>query len=182
MTGRVLRHVALLERARASRERPCAEVGRVAVRTLRHQLRAEPFECGRCCEVFPSYQDQALGSSCGAMRSTPFPRLTLLARLFSGPFARAIYPKTHYSCRRAPSSVRSKRSARNLRVGTEAYRGRQAGRGAEASQRTMFDLELIKEMVVCRGIENYSRHLTGRSRASRPYATRLCSARHDDDY
>src|SRR5258708_19810898 len=29
-------------------------------------------------------------------------------------------------------------------------------------QRTMFDLEMIKEMGFCRGIENYSRHLTGK--------------------
>jgi len=29
-------------------------------------------------------------------------------------------------------------------------------------QRTMYDLEMIKEMGFCRGIENYSRHLTGK--------------------
>ena len=30
-------------------------------------------------------------------------------------------------------------------------------------QRTMYDLELLAEMGFCPGIENYSRHLTGRS-------------------
>ena len=34
-------------------------------------------------------------------------------------------------------------------------------------QRTMFDLEMMKELGYCRGIENYSRHLTGRSPESR---------------
>ncbi len=29
-------------------------------------------------------------------------------------------------------------------------------------QRTMFDLEMMKEMGFCHGIENYSRHLTGK--------------------
>ena len=29
-------------------------------------------------------------------------------------------------------------------------------------QRTMFDLEMMKEMGYCHGIENYSRHLSGR--------------------
>jgi excinuclease ABC subunit B len=35
-------------------------------------------------------------------------------------------------------------------------------------QRTMFDLELIKEMGFCRGIENYSRHLTGKKPGEPP--------------
>src|SRR5258706_238280 len=35
-------------------------------------------------------------------------------------------------------------------------------------QRTMFDLELIKEMGFCRGIENYSRHLTGKKSGEPP--------------
>src|SRR5258707_11108108 len=35
-------------------------------------------------------------------------------------------------------------------------------------QRTMFDLELIKEMGFCRGIENYSRHLTGKKQGEPP--------------
>ncbi|MFP3983815.1 MAG: excinuclease ABC subunit UvrB [Desulfurivibrionaceae bacterium] len=35
-------------------------------------------------------------------------------------------------------------------------------------QRTMFDLEMISELGYCNGIENYSRHLTGRSPGSPP--------------
>jgi excinuclease ABC subunit B len=35
-------------------------------------------------------------------------------------------------------------------------------------QRTMFDLEMIKEMGFCRGIENYSRHLTGKKAGEPP--------------
>src|SRR5436305_4177091 len=35
-------------------------------------------------------------------------------------------------------------------------------------QRTMFDLEMIKEMGFCRGIENYSRHLTGKKPGEPP--------------
>ena len=30
-------------------------------------------------------------------------------------------------------------------------------------QRTMYDLEMIEQMGFCTGIENYSRHLTGRA-------------------
>ena len=35
-------------------------------------------------------------------------------------------------------------------------------------QRTMYDLEMIKEMGFCRGIENYSRHLTGKNPGEPP--------------
>ncbi|MDH5716370.1 MAG: excinuclease ABC subunit UvrB [Spirochaetia bacterium] len=35
-------------------------------------------------------------------------------------------------------------------------------------QRTLYDIEMLKEMGYCNGIENYSRHLTGRAEGSRP--------------
>lgn len=35
--------------------------------------------------------------------------------------------------------------------------------------RTEYDLEMMQEMGYCNGIENYSRHLTGREQGSRPY-------------
>lgn len=35
--------------------------------------------------------------------------------------------------------------------------------------RTDFDLEMLKEMGFCQGVENYSRHLTGRKEGDRPY-------------
>ena len=35
-------------------------------------------------------------------------------------------------------------------------------------QRTMYDLEMMKEMGFCRGIENYSRHLTGKQPGEPP--------------
>ena len=36
-------------------------------------------------------------------------------------------------------------------------------------QRTLFDLEMIKEVGYCSGIENYSRHMDGRAPGTRPY-------------
>lgn len=36
-------------------------------------------------------------------------------------------------------------------------------------QRTRFDIEMIKEIGYCSGIENYSRHMDGRAAGSRPY-------------
>src|SRR5262249_32977897 len=46
-----------------------------------------------------------------------------------------------------------------------------AGKALEAQrlhQRTMFDLEMIKEIGYCHGIENYSRHLSGRQAGEPP--------------
>ena len=51
----------------------------------------------------------------------------------------------------------------------------QQGRLLEAQrihQRTLFDMEMIKEVGYCHGIENYSRHLTGR-KAGQPPPTLL---------
>ncbi|MBS4537416.1 excinuclease ABC subunit UvrB [Clostridium sp. D2Q-11] len=36
-------------------------------------------------------------------------------------------------------------------------------------QRTMYDIEMLREMGYCNGIENYSRHLSGRPAGSKPY-------------
>ena len=36
-------------------------------------------------------------------------------------------------------------------------------------QRTNFDLEMMQELGYCQGIENYSRHLSGRAEGQRPY-------------
>ncbi len=46
------------------------------------------------------------------------------------------------------------------------------GRALEAArlrQRTTFDLEMMRELGYCTGIENYSRHLSGREPGSRPW-------------
>jgi excinuclease ABC subunit B len=37
------------------------------------------------------------------------------------------------------------------------------------NQRTRYDMEMLKELGYCHGIENYSRHLSGRPEGSRPY-------------
>ena len=49
---------------------------------------------------------------------------------------------------------------------------REEGRMLEAQrleQRTRYDLEMIRELGYCSGIENYSRHMTGLSAGQRPY-------------
>ena len=52
-------------------------------------------------------------------------------------------------------------------AGTAGARTSSSRRSA-CEQRTIYDLEMMKEMGYCQGIENYSRHLTAASPGSRP--------------
>jgi excinuclease ABC subunit B len=80
-----------------------------------------------------------------------------------------VYPGTHYVTPRdrlvgAVDQVRD-----DLRVRLKELRD--AGRLLEAQrleQRTMFDMEMIKEVGYCAGIENYSRYLSGRAPGEPP--------------
>ena len=81
----------------------------------------------------------------------------------------SIFPKTHFVTTRE----RLKEAADAIRAELAERRGflEREGRVLEAQrlhQRTMFDLEMIKEIGYCHGIENYSRHLTGRSPGQPP--------------
>ena len=74
-----------------------------------------------------------------------------------------VYPKSHYVIPRAQWD-RAVASIKNELQGCEA---RLLGDGKllehqRLHERTMYDLEMIKELGYCRGIENYSRHLTAR--------------------
>ena len=80
-----------------------------------------------------------------------------------------IYPASHYvttleSRKRAIETIRLElrerlQELKSLNKLLEAQR---------LEQRTMFDLEMIEEIGFCQGIENYSRHLTGRGPGEAP--------------
>ncbi|MBE3595209.1 MAG: excinuclease ABC subunit UvrB [Candidatus Carbobacillus altaicus] len=82
----------------------------------------------------------------------------------------AIFPASHYVTRdevmqRAIRSIEAELDERLKEL-------RDAGKLLEAQrleQRTRFDLEMMREMGFCSGIENYSRHLTGRPPGEAPY-------------
>ena len=81
----------------------------------------------------------------------------------------AIYPKTHFVAPRE----KTKRAVTTIKEELEWYRTQleTEGKVLEAHrlhQRTMFDLEMIKEIGYCHGIENYARHLTGRAPGEPP--------------
>ena len=81
----------------------------------------------------------------------------------------AVYPKSHF----VTSRDRTKLAAESIKAELEWYRGSLEAEGKllEAQrlhQRTMFDLEMIREIGYCHGIENYARHLTGREPGAPP--------------
>ena len=65
-------------------------------------------------------------------------------------------------------AMRSIREELDERV-TELERENKLIEAQRVRQRTEFDLEMMQEMGFCNGIENYSRHLSGRPAGSRPY-------------
>ena len=119
---------------------------------------------GDVLEIQPAYEDTAVRveffgdeiekiTRTDPIRGTPLQRLQRLA----------LYPRTFYATpretlERAIASIRVELDQRLAEL-TEAGRLLEAQR---LHQRTMFDLEMMKELGYCNGIENYSRHLSGR--------------------
>ena len=81
-----------------------------------------------------------------------------------------VYPATHYVTPADKLQLAMGTIAAELE---ERLTGLEAeGRALEAArlrQRTTFDLEMMRELGYCTGIENYSRHLSGREAGSRPW-------------
>jgi len=88
------------------------------------------------------------------------------------PMARfTVYPSSHYVTPRETTLRAVEAIKAELRERIEFFQ--KAGRLVEAQrieQRTRFDLEMLAELGFCKGIENYSRHLSGR-RAGEPPPT-----------
>ncbi len=81
----------------------------------------------------------------------------------------AIYPNTHYLI--APDRYERAITGIEEELDERVAYFRKAGRLLEAQriqQRTKFDLEMIRAMGYCHGIENYSRHLSGRMPGEAP--------------
>ncbi|MDQ3801250.1 MAG: excinuclease ABC subunit UvrB [Acidobacteriota bacterium] len=126
---------------------------------------------GDVVEVYPSYQDKAYriefwGDEIDALYTID----PLLGEVLHKHESRLpIYPKSHYVMSK-PTIKRAIQTIKEELVWWEEELIRQ-GKIVESQrlhQRTMYDLEMIKEMGFCRGIENYSRHLTGKPPGAPP--------------
>ncbi len=126
---------------------------------------------GDVVEIFPAYEDER------AVRVTFFDD-TVEEILFVDPLRGrklgkvsklAIYPGSHYvttrdNLNRAMTTIRTELQTRLA----ELRREEKLLEAQRLQQRTLFDLEMMEEMGYCQGIENYSRHLTGRNPGQPP--------------
>ncbi|HAA03069.1 MAG TPA: excinuclease ABC subunit B, partial [Syntrophobacteraceae bacterium] len=126
---------------------------------------------GDVLEVFPAYEEdravriEFFGDFIDAIRE--FDPLTgktvqLLDKV-------AVYPGSHYVTSR--DNLEQAIGTIKRELGTrlpELYAANQLVEAQRLEERTRFDLEMLQEMGYCSGIENYSRHLTGRSPGEPP--------------
>jgi excinuclease ABC subunit B len=125
---------------------------------------------GDIIEVVPSYEEHALRIG---LFGDEVDELTWFDPLTGKVIRRidkvAVYPKSHF----VTSRDRTKLAVESIKRELEEYRSHLESEGKllEAQrlhQRTMFDLEMIREIGYCHGIENYARHLTGRPPGAPP--------------
>jgi excinuclease ABC subunit B len=122
---------------------------------------------GDMIEIYPPYEDLGVrielwGSQVEAIRRID--PLTGEIRSRDGEMTRVtIYPKTHYVM---PAEQRE-RAIQTIYEELDWWKGEleRQGKIVEAQrivQRTLFDIEMMRTIGYCHGIENYSRHLSGR--------------------
>jgi len=122
---------------------------------------------GDMIEIYPTYEDQAYriemwGDQIDTLRQID--PLTGEVRAGQEDLSRVpIYPKTHY----VMPQNQKERAIQGIYAELEWWKKEleKQGKFVEAqrvTQRTMFDIEMIRTIGYCHGIENYSRHLSGR--------------------
>ncbi|MFC2140227.1 excinuclease ABC subunit UvrB, partial [Candidatus Auribacterota bacterium] len=82
-----------------------------------------------------------------------------------------IYPGSHYVTPKEQIQLAIKSISEELKIRIAYFKSK--GKLLEVErieQRTRFDLEMMKETGFCNGIENYSRHLSGRASGEKPHS------------
>ncbi|HXQ24249.1 MAG TPA: excinuclease ABC subunit UvrB, partial [Candidatus Acidoferrales bacterium] len=126
---------------------------------------------GDVVEVFPAYEEaravriEFFGDRVDAIAEIDPLRGQVLRRLDKI----AIYPASHYvtTPERMEIAIANIRQELAQRLGALRAENKLL-EGQRLEQRTLYDLEMLTEMGFCNGIENYSRHLTGRSPGEPP--------------
>ena len=119
---------------------------------------------GDVIELYPTYEDNAYRIGLFGDEIESLSQIDpLLGQVRQTYLRLPIYPKTHYVMSEETREKALASIAQEL-VWWKAELEKQ-GRIVEAqrlSQRTLFDLEMIRQIGFCHGIENYSRHFSGR--------------------
>jgi excinuclease ABC subunit B len=126
---------------------------------------------GDVVEIFPVYEDtkairvQFFDDEIENLKEFDPLRGTVHAK----PQRVIVYPASHYVT--GPTRLKFAIEAMRQELGTRLAELRLAGKMLEAQrleQRTLYDIEMLSEMGTCPGVENYSRHLTGRKPGETP--------------
>jgi len=122
-------------------------------------------------EVFPAYEeDRAIrvdffGDQVEAISEIDALRGTVIKRLKQA----AIFPASHYVTGKTTLKKAVETVIEELKERIEYFRAENKLIEVQRiEERTHFDLEMIQELGYCNGIENYSRHLTGRKPGEPP--------------
>ncbi|ACO34116.1 excinuclease ABC, B subunit [Acidobacterium capsulatum ATCC 51196] len=119
---------------------------------------------GDVIEVYPTYDENAFRIELFGDEIDSLAQIDPLFGTVKQKYSRLpIYPKSHYVV--MPERKKSAMDSILEELGTWEKELEAQGRMVEAQrvhQRTRFDLEMIKSMGYCHGIENYSRHFSGR--------------------
>ena len=125
---------------------------------------------GDSIEIFPAYAEQAIRIE---LWGDQVERISKIHPVTGNTIATldqcVIYPAKHFVTQRA--TIERAVTAIRAELVERLRELRTAGRLLEAQRlesRTQFDIEMLLEVGTCAGIENYSRHLTGRRQGERP--------------
>jgi excinuclease ABC subunit B len=122
-------------------------------------------------EIFPAYEENValrvefFGDEIDALAEIDPLRGTVLRRISRT----SVFPASHYvtqsgTLKRATATIMAE-----LKETLEIlYRENRLVEAQRIEERTLYDLEMMNELGYCNGIENYSRHLTGRSPGEPP--------------
>ena len=162
----------LLEKGmRIDRDAALHKLVEIQYRRINTDLERGSFRVrGDVLEIWPSYAEEALrveffGDEVEALSRIDTVRGKVLEALVRHP----VYPNSHYVTPRE-TMLRAIETVQ-LELASRLDELTSAGKLLEAQrlqQRTQFDLEMMREVGYCHGIENYSRHLTGRRPGEAP--------------
>ncbi len=126
---------------------------------------------GDTIEIYPSYEEQAVRLS---LFGDEIERITsvdpLTGEVIEELDKLVLFPASHYVTSESRMRVAIEGIEQELAARLQELEG--AGKLLEAQRlrmRTIYDLEMLREVGVCSGIENYSRHLDGRKPGEMPY-------------
>ncbi len=125
---------------------------------------------GDVVELFPTYDDYAYRIEFWGDEIESLSQIDpLLGQVRQTYLRLPIYPKTHYVMSGETRQQAMKSIEDELRWWhAELLKENKLIEAQRLWQRTMFDLEMIKQIGYCHGIENYSRHFSGRMQGEAP--------------